>query len=378
MANTGSGSLGNTYIGMGNGASGHFVPIGTSSGLTAHSVVIAQNAGAFTVALPSTTGFVLTSNGGGADPTFQPVSISGAVIQLTGNSGVATPTAGNINVITANSTVKFTGSGSTLTQDFNLSNLALGTSLPSLAGGIENVIVGGGSTGSATTTGILNSIYGWNAATKLTTGSNNTVIGCTAALNATVMADTVACGYNALNAYTTGTGTNTALGSASLNSLLTGTRNIAVGYLSGSSYVAAESSNILIGNTGTAAESNVIRIGSQGSGAGQQLQTHIAGVINTVSGRVIKVTSPGAYPYTTLTTDHLILVDSSAARTIVPLAAPVTGTLYYIKDSVGSAGVNNITITPSGKNIDGAASAVISSPYGAATIVYNGTEWNQL
>lgn len=42
-------------------------------------------------------------------------------------------------------------------------------------------------------------------------------------------------------------------------------------------------------------------------------------------GQRVAVTTPGGYPYTTLTTDYMILVDTSAARTITPLASPKTG-----------------------------------------------------
>ena len=73
MANVGSGAAGKTFIGAGNGASGTFASIGTNSGLTAHSVVIAEGTGAFSVASPSTAGQALISNGAGADPTFQTV-----------------------------------------------------------------------------------------------------------------------------------------------------------------------------------------------------------------------------------------------------------------------------------------------------------------
>lgn len=97
---------------------------------------------------------------------------------------------------------------------------------------------------------------------------------------------------------------------------------------------------------------------------------------NIHGGQVVHITTPGAYPYTTLTTDYVILVDTSAARTITPMASPVTGQMYVIKDNVGSAAANNITVTPSGKNIDGAASTTINVNFGSITIVYNGTQWN--
>jgi hypothetical protein len=94
------------------------------------------------------------------------------------------------------------------------------------------------------------------------------------------------------------------------------------------------------------------------------------------SNDALKVVTPGAYPYTTVPQDALILVDSSSARTIIPRASPVSGQTYIIKDNGGLAGTNNITITPSGQNIDGAASTSININYGSVTIVYNGSQWN--
>jgi len=94
------------------------------------------------------------------------------------------------------------------------------------------------------------------------------------------------------------------------------------------------------------------------------------------SNNAIQITTPGAYPYTTVPQDAMILVDSSSARTITPLASPATGQQHIIKDNVGSAAANNITVTPSGKNIDGAASKVINTNYGSMTIVFGGTEWH--
>lgn len=90
----------------------------------------------------------------------------------------------------------------------------------------------------------------------------------------------------------------------------------------------------------------------------------------------LKVTTPAAYPYTTVPQDAVILVDTSSARTITPLASPTTGQKHIIKDSVGSAAANNITVTPSGKNIDGAASYTLNVAYGSITIVFGGTEWH--
>jgi len=108
------------------------------------------------------------------------------------------------------------------------------------------------------------------------------------------------------------------------------------------------------------------------------LANGVTGIFAQPSGIQVPITTPGAYPYTTLTSDFVILVDSSAARTITPLGSPTTGQMYRIKDNVGSAALNNITITPSGKNIDGSASYIINTNYGSIDIVYNGTQWNAL
>ena len=97
-----------------------------------------------------------------------------------------------------------------------------------------------------------------------------------------------------------------------------------------------------------------------------------------VSNNAVNVVTPGAYPYTTVPQDAVILVDSSVARTITPLAAPTKGQMHRIKDNGGTAAAHNITVTPSGKNIDGAASYVINVNYGSIDIVYNGTQWNVL
>lgn len=96
------------------------------------------------------------------------------------------------------------------------------------------------------------------------------------------------------------------------------------------------------------------------------------------SNDAVTIKTPGAYPYTTVPQDAVILIDTASARTITPLASPTTGQRHTIKDNVGSAAANNITITPSGKNIDGSASFVINTNWGSADIVYNGTQWNLL
>ncbi len=291
--------------------------------------------------------------------TAQVTGGSTSVVTLTGNSGVATPVGGNINVVTANTTVKFVGSGSTLTQDFGASNLIIGTDI-STAGMTGNVGVGQLALASLIAGADHNTALGRLAGTNITNGDANVCIG-----------------QSVLGVLTTGSSN---VGINALSNLITGSNNIAIGSSSyaGTNYTSSESNNILLSNLGVTGESNIIRIGTQGSGAGQQNQCYLAGVLNTSSGQVVQITTPGAYPYTTLITDYVILVDTSSARTINLISSPVTGTTYRIKDNVGSAVTNNITITPAAGNIDGSGSFVISSNWGSVDVTYNGVQWNIL
>jgi hypothetical protein len=149
------------------------------------------------------------------DPNgFVSAASSGLVITLTGNSGTATPSSNNINVVTANTTVKFVGSVATLTEDFGLSNLLLGSS------------------GSAITSATHTASVGDTALTAITSG-----------------------------------GSNSALGYAAGSGITTGASNTLLGASAGSNYTSSESNNIIIGAgvPGTAAESNVIRMGQSAS-----------------------------------------------------------------------------------------------------------------
>jgi hypothetical protein len=212
-----------------------------------------------------------------------------AILTITPNvGGPIGPTGGNINLLTSNSTAIFSGLGSTITLNFGISNLILGSNAAS-ASGAENTGLGDLVLNSLTS-GNANTGIGWSSLLMLNSGSNNTAVG-----------------EGSLIDLTTGS-SNTAVGRLSLGSLLTGSSNIAIGASSGSAYVGAESGNILIGNAGVAAESDVIRIGSQGT----QTKAFIAGitgvtvsnpstvVINSVTGQ-LGVAAGGGSPIETIT-----------------------------------------------------------------------------
>jgi hypothetical protein len=98
----------------------------------------------------------------------------------------------------------------------------------------------------------------------------------------------------------------------------------------------------------------------------------------STTGRIVGVrvvTAAGAV--TVAATDETIVVNKTVgAATVVNLPAGVLGRRYTIKDGKGDAAANNITITPAAGNIDGAATSVINTNYGRATVAYNGTQWN--
>ena len=311
------------------------------------------------------TGITITNgNGVSGNPT----------ISVTGGEAVT-------SVLTANATPQFVLAGSVETVDFGITNLILGSN-GAITSGTHNVGLGQSAL-NAVTTANGNTCIGYHAGILVTTAIQNTFIGgLVGASIVTGSSGSTAVGYASLANFTgagaTGTITNDAFGSSSLNQLVNGKANIALGAGSGVFYTTNESSNILLGNGGTVGESNVMRLGTNGTGLGQQSQTYIAGVINTASGRVVKTTVPGAYPYTTLTTDYVILVDTASARTINLVATPVTGTTYRIKDNVGTGAANNITITPAAGTIDGVASFAINTNWGSVDVTYNGTSWRVL
>lgn len=67
-----------------------------------------------------------------------------------------------------------------------------------------------------------------------------------------------------------------------------------------------------------------------------------------------------------------------AAFTLILPPAPVRGTIVQVKDGLGVASTNAITIDGNGLLIDGAATLDITTDYGAVYLGYDGTEWRLL
>lgn len=125
------------------------------TGLTNHNVLVGAGTATITNISPSTSGFVLTSNGVSSDPSFQSVSASGAIITITGNSGGAeSPSVGNFNLLGGTTGLTFAGTAATETLTGTL-------------------VVANGGTGvtSVTTAPTATAFAGWNAQSNLSANS---------------------------------------------------------------------------------------------------------------------------------------------------------------------------------------------------------------
>jgi len=321
----------------------------------------------------------------------QALPAAGAITELDGNTGNATGATVNVIADTGEGTSLITGDNvSTLTLTYSDAdfNTVLGTSgfagthTPAVA--VANTGLGALNL-NVVTTASGNTAIGFSAGTSLLSGINNVILGA-----------------NAMGASTTAS-TNTALGISALTVLDSGSGNIAVGSGAGSAYTTTESDNILIGSLGVIADGNTIRIGTQGSGSGQQDTTFIAGIYGVTPGAgglnmatidsagqlgsqalptpyVVQITpvNNAASPYTVLTTDYYLSVDTSGgAVTLLFPDAPATGRIFAVKDSTGTSAGANITVTTVGGAvlIDGATSFVMNTNYEAVDLIFNGSSY---
>ncbi len=207
-------------------------------------------------------------------------SVTGSVVSLLANS-------------TAGASVKFTGSGTTMTLNVSDTNdntfVGLNSGSVTAINGSANTAIGQQtlqSLNGSLSTGNDNTACGYGALNACVVGTGNTACGATALVVCTGSTNT-AVGVDALVAATS-SNSCTSVGANCLASLQTGSEVIGIGHNAGNVYTSSESNNIVIGNSGVAAESNVIRIGTQGSGVRQQNKCFVAGVVGvTVSNPTI-------------------------------------------------------------------------------------------
>ena len=297
--------------------------------------------------LSSSDGSVTITNGSGTI-SLQVAGGTTTLKTITGNSGgPIAPSAGNFNILTANSTVKFAGTAATLTQDFNLTNLILGSSASSITSANQNVGLGSLVLGNLTS-GSGNTCIGYGAGNQLTSPINNTLIGDGTGNLITTSPSNTAVGTGALGFLTTGSGLNVAIGNFSLNKITTGSSNTCIGYNAGFSYTGSEANNICIGaaTVGTLGESTTTRIGVQGT----QNACFIAGISGVTVSNTTMVTQNSSTGQLGVVTSVPIANGGTNATSFTQSNGIVTynGTslVNYAGPQISSGGVQTNTSQP--------------------------------
>ncbi|HTJ49051.1 MAG TPA: tail fiber domain-containing protein [Cyclobacteriaceae bacterium] len=215
---------------------------------------------------------------------------SGAVLELTGNSGGAVPpTAGNINVVGDGVGITITGNPGTSTLTASLVGGGVAAqSFPTDSGtatpiaGVLNIkaqtaslrcgssVEFEGSTNNVNllvTDADLNTIIGDNSGNLTLTSTNCTVLGAFSAPALTSSSNNTIIGEGCATLLAGGAGNNTIIGQGAATSLVSGSESILIGHLAGSSLTGSESNNTIIGTTGVAGSSGLIQlaIGSNAS-----------------------------------------------------------------------------------------------------------------
>jgi hypothetical protein len=88
---------------------------------------------------------------------------------------------------------------------------------------------------------------------------------------------------------------------------------------------------------------------------------------------VTNVTTP---TYTALGSDYFLCVDTSTTPVTITLPTGILGTVYIVKDCMGDANTNNITIQGTGGQLVDGSVATINSPFGSIQLIFNGVEWS--
>lgn len=132
------------------------------------------------------------------------------------------------------------------------------------------------------------------------------------------------------------------------------------------------------GTTSTAALQSVASVGS----AGQVLTSNGAGALPTFQSGAsvlgITTVNHAASPYTVLSTDEFLAVNTSGGVVTIDLPnTTTTGRVITVKDSNGTSNTSNISITTPGGTvtIDGQTTYTISTNYQSITVVFDGTNY---
>jgi hypothetical protein len=272
---------------------------------------------------------------------------AGSLDQLTATDAtVAVPAAGNINVVGGGSTnINTTAAGSTLTVSVISSPSFAGhtTVATGLTATTGNIVA---SAGNITASGLMSAGTTITAGTGITSTTGNIVAG-TGNINATAGSMSAGTSVSAGTTVTAGTGlTVSAFGAGSVVSSTIG---------------------VFSSVNGTAGQV----LTSNGAGVAPSFQAAGGG------GGSLTYTATSTSPYVVLGTDDYIGVTAAGAFSVELPNAPATGRYFVVKDTGGTAGTDNITVTTVGGavTIDGATTFVMNTDYQSAEFIFNGTSY---
>jgi hypothetical protein len=313
------------------------------TGTTQFAVQVGSSTGALASLALGTAGQVLTSNGAGANPTFQNTAAS-TVTSVSGTNGVtASPTTGAVIVSGVDATTTTLGVASFNGTQFTVTAGAVSLINGSNITGITvDAATGSGTNPVLPTAGGLISIIG---GPMFATGSRANPIEVVSTSANTASLEIQLAGSNA------GTSTPNDFGVAQFNS---NNFNVSSGYVS--------SNNITINTIGGISGGGAVTLGGTLtiSGSGSSL--------------AYKNINHAASPYTVLSTDQYLSCDTSGGTVVLLFPnAPTAFQTWIVKDRLGDASTNNISITTVGgsETIDGLTTYAIKSNFGAVQLIYN-------
>lgn len=330
------------------------------SGTTNHTVQLGNASGSLTSLTNGTTGQILTAVTG-ADPAWSTIATGVSSVTGTANQITAAPTTGAV-VLTIPSTFIAPGSiEATTSVTATLGNVIItagNLTLPNtnVTGALGEIIVGGtryynnfGTGGSnlfwgansgnvnVLNTGAANVGYGGGTFQSITSGQSNSALGNNSLQNQTTGSQNTASGASSGTALNTG-GNNSLFGYQSGLLLQSGNSNVAAGYQAGSTWGAAVSNNIAIGNIGSVADSGRIRIGTNGT----HTTAFITGIDGVNVGSVAKVVTMASDQLGTATiTAGTGISVTPGANTITLAATGAPGITWSVITADQTAAVNN-------------------------------------
>jgi len=154
---------------------------------------------------------------------------------------------------------------------------------------------------------------------------------------------------------------------------LTANRNITLPLLTGDDEFVFKDHAVALTNKTVVVASNTITTASSGNLTATELNAALAELQSDIDTRIVfdTISSSGVF---TAVADSTHLVDTSGGVSTITLPAAAADVFVRIIDK-GNANTNNITITPASGTINGQASWIINSDYGAINICSDGSDW---